>query len=178
MRRPAAVVLRPVYPLSGSCGSCGALGAVTDEDLKRWQRGEFSWSDWAWCKANWRNISALAIPLLGPGIVAYSLTVGFGRLAMHPLVPNIDPGAARTWPCLTEQAQRGLNALGQLEAQKQNQQIPTELPPLPPLLVDQTVPGPTDVANKAKTARTVLGLVAVGVIAVVIMRRRQQQRQR
>lgn len=174
MRRAGAVFVRPAVPLSGGCQGCG-LGAVDDADLKRWQRGEFSWSDWAWCKANWRNIAAVAIPLLGPGVVAYSLTVPFGRLAMDPMVPNIDPAAARTWPCLTEMAQRGLNALAREAATKQSQQIPAELPPLPPVLVDPDIPGPQQ-TGKASTARLVLGVAALGLVTVMILRRRKQRR--
>ena len=185
MKRPAAVILRPAQSFSSDCG-CSGLGAVDQSDLERWQRGEFWWSDWAWCKANWRTVTGVLLQTIpgvgtiaGAALLASGTWIQGGRNAMHPMVPNIDPAKARVWPCIPHAGQQQLNDAAAAYELKRKQQIPVELPPLPPMpgeLTDPNMEGPSDIAKKARNTRIALGLVAVGIIAVVIMRRRAREK--
>ncbi len=81
------------------------MGEVTQDDLARWQEGDFSWADWAWCKASPFSLVAL-VSVIGIPLIALS---GSGRLPMHKNVPIVAVQAASVWPCLSEEAQRAAN---------------------------------------------------------------------
>lgn len=178
MKRPAALILRPAHSLQSDCVGCSGLGAVNQDDLERWQRADFSWSDWTWCKTNWRTVTGVllaGVPVVGAALLASGAWVQGGRNAMHPNVPNIDPAKARVWPCIPHAGQLQLNDAAKAYELKLKQQVPITLPPLPPIpseLTDPNIDGPSDIKQKAKNTRLVLGVVAVGILAVIIMRRR------
>lgn len=105
-----------------SCGSCTGMGEVTQDDLTRWQNGDFSWSDWAWCKASPKALLVL-VPFIGPALGVVTL-FGAGRIPMHKNVPNVAVQAASVWPCLSEEAQIAAN-------KKAADASATPAPPLP-----------------------------------------------
>jgi hypothetical protein len=155
------------------CSSCNGLGETTQEDLVRWQNGDFTWKDLGWCMANWQTVvgaitiaTPIGIPLLAYG----SWSMG-GRLRMHPKVPMVSPDLARIWPCVKEEDQKKVNdKAAALDA------LPFNTPVDPnknTSIIDDVIP-------TTKSGRTQLFTLAAvaGIVAIIYMKSRGERRTR
>lgn len=142
------------------CSSCNGMGETTAEDIQRWQNGEFTWSDWAWCKANFTTLlgAVTSLPLMAIG-----LWQGGGRERMHPNVPSMFIDVARVWPCVSETDQKKAN---QKAAAVAPVNPPSPTPPAP----DEPI-GPVTTKGRTQLLTTV---AVVGLAALIFMNSRKK----
>jgi hypothetical protein len=100
---------------------------------------------------------------------------------MHPNVPYVDPGAARTWPCLTAEAQGRLNDLAKNYKPKSpggglpGSSPPDVLPPLDPIKEEQEKQEQQRSLTQTKIA---LAAVVLGGLGFVAYRRSRRKKRR
>lgn len=140
------------------------MGEVTQDDLARWQAGDFSWADWAWCKASPKALLVL-VPLIGPALGVASL-FGAGRIPMHKNVPLVAVQAASVWPCLSEEAQRAAN--------KKAEEYTTGSPSSTPVNVPETSIIP-EVSKETKKQIGLLTVAAVFIGLTILSKRKNRK---
>jgi hypothetical protein len=86
----------------------GALGETEAESIARWQAGNFTAADAAWCSANGNMWATVATMGLWLPVWLYQ-SANTGSLPMHPYVSQNAPSKARVWPCLSADDQKSAN---------------------------------------------------------------------